>query len=81
LKLLYIESGTSEFAALKLSKAKLEKKIGDQERLARVILRKVIDVPAEDKLSERDDVFFVQDYPEVRALLPEIIRASTPFTF
>merc|ERR1712037_606071 len=80
LKLLYIESGTSEFAALKLSKAKLEKKIGDQERLLRVILRKVSDGPADDKLSERDDVFFVQDYPELRRLLPEILRVSTPFT-
>ncbi|CBY13328.1 unnamed protein product [Oikopleura dioica] len=81
LKLLYIESGMSEFAALKLSKAKLEKKIGDQGRLMRVVLRKVFDGPEDYKLSERDDVFFVQDYPEVRRLLPEILKVSTPFTF
>jgi len=71
----------SEFAALKLSKAKLEKKIGDQGRLMRVVLRKVFDGPEDYKLSERDDVFFVQDYPEVRRLLPEILKVSTPFTF
>ena len=80
LRLLHIESGTSEFAALKINKAALEKKIGEKERLMRVILRKVFDGPAEDKLPERDDIF-VQDFPELRSVLPDILRASTPFMF